>query len=103
MTVAELIGMLQQVNDKEMDVLFYLGSQGDQHVFQTPCPAETGVIEIGSITPSVSPDGEVHDMDVAGQSMRVFALMPHNENNPHGDENDTGNGESTGEQTERAD
>lgn len=86
MTVGELIEALEAVEDKDMVVVFLTGVDGNHFVFQHPCPSETGVIEMGSIMASVEKDGTVTNLDVAGQDVVVFALMPHDENNPHNDD-----------------
>lgn len=81
--------MLQMVEDKEIQVLFLAGTDNNHFTFHQPCPAETGVVQLENIMPSVDSSGEVHNLHLAGESIMVFALLPHNENNPH-DKVDTG-------------
>lgn len=93
MTVRELIEALEAVEDKEMIVVFLAGVDGNHFIFQHPCPAETGVIEMGGILASVEVDGTVSNLDVAGKSAIAFALMPHNENDPHEQDDTLDSGE----------
>lgn len=87
MSVQELIDMLQAVEDREMQVVFLTGVDGNHFIFQQPCPTESGVTDLGNIVPSIGPSGEVNNLHLAGETVTVFALLPHNPSNPHDDNN----------------
>lgn len=74
--------------DRETLVVFSC----DMENFLTPCPQECGVIRLEESAPQINGDGTLDLGGLLAEPIVMFALLPHNENNPHGDltEDDSG-------------
>lgn len=79
MTVGEAIELFS-AEDPDLILVFTLDGQ----IFVSPCPVECGVMEFGEATPHVDPDGELVVEQLPNQMpRRMYALFPHDPNNPH--------------------
>lgn len=80
MTIGETIDILTTL-DPDITLLFTLDGMN----FATPCPVECCMIELGPLSPYVSETGELVTPEPIPDEIptRVYALFPHDPNNPH--------------------